>query len=135
MIMKTRLIRMAVSGLVLTAFCALNPAIQAVPPKVPADVAGLLAQAYTDLDHADHDYRGHRMRAMKQVEAAGKEVHVNLGGDGRGHEKQGVSDEQLAAARGVLEQIKSQLAGEPKSRVLHHVNKALEELSVALKVK
>ena len=46
------------------------------------------------------------MDAMKQIEAAGKLVHLNLGGDGKGHEKQGVSDEQLVAAQGILNQIK-----------------------------
>ena len=72
---------------------------------------------------------------MKQLEAAGKLLKLNLGGDGKGHEKQGVSDEQLAAAQSVLNQIESELAGEKKSRVLHHVKKAQEELATALKVK
>jgi hypothetical protein len=128
--MKSRIILATIAGVMLAAFCATNTHAQA-----PANVAGLLSEAYADLDHADHDYKGHRMRAMKQIEAAGKLLKVNLGGDGRGHEKQGVSDEQLAAAQGLLTQIQSQLAGEKKSRVLHHVNKALEELTTALKVK
>ena len=128
--MKIRILRATLAGIILAAFCNINT--HAAPP---ANVAGQLAEAYADLDHADHDYKGHRMAAMKQVEAAGKLVKLNLGGDGRGHEKQGVSDEQLVAAQGILNQVKSELAGEKKSRLLHHVNKALEELATALKTK
>jgi hypothetical protein len=134
-----RTFRNVIAGLVLAAF--LVPGIQAAPlvegnkPKTPANVEGLLAEAYADLDRADHDYKGHRIKAMKQIEEAGKELKLHLGGDGRGHEKQGVSDEQLAAAEGVLSKIKGELAGEKHSKVLHHVNEALEHLHTALKIK
>jgi hypothetical protein len=131
-IMKAHILSIAIAGLFLTAFCALDSQAK---PKVPADVAGLLTQAYTDLDQADHDYKGHRIKAMHHIEAAGKILHLNLRGDGKGREKQGVSDEHLAAAQGTLGQIQSQLAAEPKSRVLHKVNKAQEELATALTIK
>jgi hypothetical protein len=132
--MKSRFIRAAVAGVVLAAFFSLN--IHAGPKaKMPADVASLLAEAYADLDRADHDYKGHRIKAMEQIDRAGKVLKLNLRGDGHGHEKQGVSDEQLAAAQGILGQIQGQLAGEKKSRVLNHVNKAQEELAIALKIK
>jgi hypothetical protein len=130
--MKSNILRTAVAAIVLAAFCAFN--IHA-GPKIPADVGNMLTEAYADLDRADHDYKGHRIKAMEQIDAAGKVLKLNLRGDGHGHEKQGVSDEQLAAAQGVLNQIKSQLAAEKHSRVLHHVNKVLEELTTALKVK
>jgi hypothetical protein len=61
----------------------------------PSPAAGLLVQAYTTLGQADHDYKGHRVAAMKQIEAAAKLLGVNVRGDGKGHEKQGVSDAQL----------------------------------------
>ena len=97
----------------------------------PAPAASLLAQAYTTLEHADHDYKGHRVAAMKQIEAAAKLLGVKVRGDGKGHEPQRVSDAQLRTAQGLLQQAKSGLSGKP----LKHVNKALHELSIALSIR
>jgi hypothetical protein len=97
----------------------------------PAPAAGLLVRAYTTLEQADHDYKGHRKAAMKQIEAAAKLLGVKVGGDGKGHEKQGVSDAQLRTAQGLLQQAQSGLRGKP----LGHVNKALQQLSIALSIK
>ena len=97
----------------------------------PAPAAGLLVQAYTTLEQADHDYKGHRMAAMKQIEAAAKLLGVKVRGDGKGHEQQGVSDAQLRTAQGLLQQAQSGLSGKP----LRHVNKALQQLSIALSIK
>ena len=91
----------------------------------------LLVQAYAVLEKADHDYNGHRIAAMKQIEAAGKLSGVNVRGDGKGHEKQGISDEQLRTAKGLLEQAQGGLTGRAKK----HVNKAIGDLSTALKIK
>jgi hypothetical protein len=97
----------------------------------PAPAASLLVQAYTTLEHADHDYKGHRVAAMKQIEAAAKLLGVKVRGDGKGHEPQRVSDAQLHTAQGLLQQAKPGLSGKP----LKHVNKALHELSIALSIK
>ena len=97
----------------------------------PAPAAGLLVQAYTTLEQADHDYKGHRKAAMKQIEAAAKLLGVKVRGDGKGHEKQGVSDAQLRTAQGLLQQAQSGLRG----KSLGHVNKALQQLSIALSIK
>ena len=97
----------------------------------PAAAGSLLQQAYTALEQADHDYKGHRIAAMKQVEAAGKRLGLNLRGDGKGHEKQGVSDQQLRTAQTLLQQASAGLTGKP----LKHVNHALKELNIALKIK
>ena len=96
-----------------------------------APAAGLLVRAYTTLEQADHDYKGHRKAAMKQIEAAAKLLGVKVRGDGKGHEKQGVSDAQLRTAQGLLQQAQSGLRGKP----LGHVNKALQQLSIALNIK
>ena len=94
--MKSRFFRAAIASVVLAAFFSLN--LHARPKtNTPADVAALLTEAYADLDRADHDYKGHRIKAMEQIDRAGKVLKLNLRGDGHGHEKQGVSDEQLAA--------------------------------------
>ena len=97
----------------------------------PSPSAGLLVQAYTTLEQADHDYKGHRIAAMKQIEAAAKLLGVKVRSDGRGHEKQGVSDAQLRTAQGLLQQAQSGLSGKP----LRHVNKALQQLSIALSIR
>jgi hypothetical protein len=91
----------------------------------------LLTQAYATLARADHDYKGHRHAAMKQIEDAGKALGINVRGDGKGHEPQGVSDEQLRTAQGLLEQARAGLKGKP----LKHVNSAIKQISTALKIK
>ena len=96
-----------------------------------ASPAKLLREAYVTLAKADHDYKGHRVEAMKQIEAAAKLLATDLRGDGKGHEKQGVSDEQLRAARGILEQARGALKGKP----LKHVDRAIHQINVALKIR
>jgi hypothetical protein len=91
----------------------------------------LLREAYISLEKADHDYKGNRKAAMEQIERAGKLVGVNVRGDGHAHEKQGVSDEHLRAAQNLLRDARSGLSG----KAVKHVNKALEHLSIALKIK
>jgi len=68
---------------------------------------------------------------MKQIEAAAKLLGVKVRGDGKGHERQGVSDAQLRTAQGLLRQAQSGLRGKP----LRHVNQALQQLSIALSIK
>jgi hypothetical protein len=97
----------------------------------PAPAGDLLQQAYTTLEQADHDYKGHRVAAMKQIEAAGKLLGLNLRGDGKGHEKQGISDDQLRTARALLEQARAGMTGKP----LRHVNRAIKQLDIALSIK
>jgi hypothetical protein len=97
----------------------------------PAASGDLLRQAYATLEQADHDYKGHRIDAMKQIEAAGKFLGVNVRGDGKSHEAQGVSDAQLRTAQGLLEQARVGLTGKP----LRHVNRAIHQITTALKIK
>jgi len=99
--------------------------------NVKAAPADLLRQAYGELASADHDYKGHRAAAMKRLEAAGKALGVNLHGEGRQHEKQGISDAHLRNAQGLLSQAASGLSG----KALKHVQAAERDLSVALSVK
>jgi hypothetical protein len=92
---------------------------------------GLLQQAYHLLHRADHDYKGHRARAMHEIEEAAKFFGVHLRGDGRGDENQGSSDHQLGEAKGLLEQASGELSGRP----LHHVENAIGQLARALSIK
>src|ERR1700728_3198325 len=50
--------------------------------------AGMLHRAYHILATGDHDYHGHRAKAMHAVEAAAKLLGVDLKGDYKEHEMQ-----------------------------------------------
>src|ERR1039458_3194510 len=108
--MNTKLCRLFVSTAVLTLFLSFNATVRAqsaapsAPSVTPAAATGLLDQAYAALSVADHDYKGHRVHAMHQIEAAAKVLGFTLGGKGHGHEKQVVSDEQLHTAQTLLQQ-------------------------------
>ena len=65
--------------------------------------SALLNDAYATLAQAKHDYKGHRVRAMKQIEAALGELGGKISSTGRNHEPQGTSDAQLRAAQGLLD--------------------------------
>jgi len=91
----------------------------------------LLDDAYATLAQADHDYKGHRVKAMKQIELAVQELGVKISGKGRGREPQGTSDAQLRAAQGLLHQA----AGGLSKKALKHVNAAIEQINVALSIK
>jgi hypothetical protein len=89
-----------------------------------------LDDAYATLAQANHDYKGHRARAMKQIEMAVKELGGSISGHGKGHEPQGTSDAQLKAAQGLLQGITG-LQG----KAAKHVERALAEINDALDVK
>ena len=113
------------------------PAKPAAPTKsttAAADSAasGLLSQAYASLSVADHDYQGHRVKAMKHIEVAAKVLGITLGGNGTGHEQQTNSDQQLHTAQNLLQQA---LVPGLKPRVQKQINLALTELSTALSIK
>jgi hypothetical protein len=125
--MKIRLLR-SLAGLV-AASAVLLGGLNILAAPSPA--GNLLVQAYTTLERADHDYKGHRIAAMKQIEAAGKALGVKVRGDGKGHEPQGESDARLRAAQGLLQQALPGLSGKP----LQHVNAAIKQISTALAIK
>jgi hypothetical protein len=93
--------------------------------------ANLLTQAYATLSVADHDYKGHRVAAMKQIAAAAKLVGVTEMGNGKGHEQQVVSDQQLQTATSLLQQARPGLPANAQA----HVDRALKQLSIALSIK
>ena len=92
----------------------------------------LLSQAYAALSVADHDYQGHRGKAMKHIEVAAKVLGITLQGNGTGHEPQTTSDQQLRTAQSLLQQA---LVPGLKPRVQKQINLALTELSTALTIK
>jgi len=137
--MNVRLSRFIICTGVLTLFLSLGLSSRgqsaaptnSAPPVNSAASVGLLNQAYAALSVADHDYQGHRVRAMKNIEDAAKELGVTLQGVGKGHEQQVVSDQQLHTAQSFLQQA---LPGLPQ-KASKHVNRALEQISIALAIK
>jgi hypothetical protein len=132
--MNAKLPRFFISMAVLTLSMSLASTVRAQSsptPAYPPAVPGLLSQAYSALSRADHDYHGHRARAMKLIEHAAKELGFTLSGDGHGHEGQITSDDQLRTAQGLLRQAVTGLP--PKAQ--EHVQKALEQISTALSIK
>ncbi|MGD0816463.1 MAG: hypothetical protein ABSA83_22970 [Verrucomicrobiota bacterium] len=103
----------------------------ALAVNVHAAPANLLQQAYGELASADHDYKGHRVAAMRKLQAAGKALGVTLYGNTKQHETQGISDEHLKAAQSLLQQAASGLSGKALKRVLA----AEKDISIALSVK
>jgi hypothetical protein len=96
-----------------------------------ATASGPLPEAYHLLKSADHDYKGHRARAMHQIEAAARLLGMRIAGGGKGHEAQGTSDSQLRSAQSLLNQAAGNLAGQP----LLHIQEAIRQLSIALSIR
>jgi len=95
----------------------------------------LLQNAYVLLSTANHDYDGHRIKAMKSVHAAATVLRVSLQGEGRGQEQQGTSDAQLRQAQKMLEQVRTAAAGRKQRRLVKHLDTAIQHLSAALSTK
>ena len=62
--------------------------------------AGMLQNAYLILATGDHDYQGHRVRAMHQIEAAAKLLGMTLSGDAKDRQPQPLSAAKLREAQG-----------------------------------
>jgi hypothetical protein len=94
-----------------------------------------LIHAYHLLKKADHDYDGHREKAMEAVKAAGNDLGLELGGDLPDRERQWKSDDQLIEARRLLRDARDKLEAHDRDRVADHVEKAIKEINAALDVK
>ena len=94
-----------------------------------------LIHAYHLLKKADHDYDGHRVKAMEHIEAAGKALGLELKGDLSHKEMQWKSDAQLAEARKILHTTAKKLEKADRELVADHVEGAIKEINIALKIK
>ena len=141
------------------------PAAGQSGPKAAAakeQEAVTLKNAYVLMAIADHDYDGHRVKAMHEVEEAIKRIDHTLmkdGGkgnqvvvtedeiatakaafkakhEGKHHEGQGHSDVELREARELLVKVHETLGASKKHPKAHdHVAKAIKDLDVALKIR
>jgi hypothetical protein len=87
-----------------------------------------LVHAYVLLKHANHDYGGHRAKAMQHVEAAGKALNLRLEGDAKEHERQWQSDQMLTEARRLLSHARGTLEAQDRDKAAAHVDKAIAEI-------
>jgi hypothetical protein len=123
--------------------------------------ARTLRQAFILLAAANHDYNGHRVKAMAsvrdalhilddpvmkhgtpQMKAATKEENVAVAraaaADPRKatvHEPQGASDGQLRKAQALLVEARATMAKNKQSKVLGHVDAAIKEIAIALQIR
>ncbi len=105
--------------------------------QVPAgNPVALLRPAYITLATADHDYKGHRVKAMKAIEAACALLGTDISGEGKGHEPQAVSDAQLRQALSEVQQASAAVpAGKSQKKIVTHLDKAISEITTALTIK
>jgi hypothetical protein len=96
--------------------------------------AGMLHRAYHILATGDHDYRGHRARAMHQVEAAAKLLGLDLSGDLKDREKQVLSDDKLREASGLISDVLASAEVKNQKRVTKHLTDAINQINIALSV-
>ncbi|HXY35087.1 MAG TPA: hypothetical protein VEI07_12730 [Planctomycetaceae bacterium] len=114
------------------------PGTYAVGNRAPANPADVQAvtQAYRLLEQADHDYQGHRVKAMEHLRKAGRVLGVALKGDGKAKEQQGTSDSQLKQAQTMLQKMTANgVNGSRHVRAMQHVQRAQSEIQTALSIK
>lgn len=94
-----------------------------------------LKQAYITLSHADHDYKGHRVKAMRAIEAACDLLGSDIRSKSKGGERQSVSDSQLREAQGMVRAARDGALQQHQAQVASDANTAYNEITMALSVK
>ena len=97
--------------------------------------AGMLQNAYLILATGDHDYKGHRIKAMKQIEAAAKLLGVTLSGDAKDKQPQPLSDAKLREAQGLLQNVLGAAEVKNQERVTKHITNAINQINTALSIR
>lgn len=97
--------------------------------------AGVLSNAYHILETGDHDYNGHRIKAMHAIEEAAKPLGVHLHGDERDKTPQALSDAKLREVIAMLKQLHGAATGKYAKHIQSHVNRAISELQTALSIR
>ena len=97
--------------------------------------AGMLQNAYLILATGNHDYQGHRVKAMHQIEAAAKLLGMNLSGDAKDKQPQPLSDAKLREAQGLLQSVLASSEVQNQKRVTKHINHAINQINIALSIR
>jgi hypothetical protein len=152
--MNTKLLKTAAKAAVLVTILACGVNLRAAPPSTPQPSsgaavgqqlpaatfgktaeAGMLQSAYLILATGDHDYKGHRVRAMHQIEAAAKLLGMNLSGDAKDKQPQPLSDAKLREAQGLLQNVLGAAEVKNQKRVTKHITEAINQINVALSIR
>ena len=96
--------------------------------------ARMLHQAYKILATGDHDYNGHRVKAMHEVEDAAKILGLKLSGDRKDRTPQVLSDVKLREAQGLIRTVRNSAEVKDQERVTRHLDLAIGQLDIALGV-
>ena len=97
--------------------------------------AGMLQNAYLILATGDHDYKGHRVKAMKHIEAAAKLLGVTLSGDAKDKQPQPLSDAKLREAQGLLQNVLGAAEVKNQKRITKQINNAINQINIALSIR
>jgi hypothetical protein len=136
---------LTMAAVVLALFCGSNqaalgatskknaPAASSSKQQTPAEIQ-TLQQAYSLLEAADHDYQGHRAKAMHHIAVACRILGSSEKGDGHGDEAQSQSDGQLQQAQSLLQGVESTIASS-NAHAGKQVTEAIQELTTALSIK
>ncbi len=152
--MNTNHLKTTAKSAVLTTILACGVSLRAATPSMPQPLsdsvtgpnqfqtvamsnfseAKALTRAYLILATGDHDYKGHRVKAMHQIEAAAKLLGVDLGGDAKDRQKQVLSDDKLRDAQGLLEIVLNSAEVKAQPRISKHISEAINQINVALSI-
>jgi hypothetical protein len=83
----------------------------------------------------DHDYKGHRVKALKQVEAACRLLGLDVSGDGKARQPQATSDAAMRDAQTQLQAVRSAAAANGQKELQMHCDDAIKQISIALTIK
>ena len=97
--------------------------------------AGMLHRAYRILATGDHDYKGHRVKAMHQIESAAKLLGMDLSGDAKDKQPQPLSDAKLREAQGLLQNVLGAAEVKSQKRVTKHITEAINHINIALSIR
>jgi len=95
----------------------------------------MLQNAYDILATGDHDYSGHRVKALHAVKMAAKLLGLNLAGDDKFRQPQPLSDAKLREAQGLLQNVLGNAEVMNQKRVVKHLTEAINQISIALSIK
>jgi hypothetical protein len=97
--------------------------------------AGMLQNAYLILATGNHDYKGHRVKAMNQIETAAKLLGMTLSGDAKDKQPQPLSDAKLREAQGLLQNVLGAAEVKNEKRVAKHITNAINQINIALSIR
>jgi len=97
--------------------------------------AGMLHRAYRILASGDHDYKGHRVKAMRAVEAAAKQLGLDFSGDLKDKQSQPLSDAKLREAQSLIARVAGAAEVKDQKKVVKHLNEAVNQIDAALSVR